>query len=635
MAKKKDDYDIQIKRDLEGVRQNPWMYIGNVEDGTGFHHMLMEVLDNSVDEYMAGHCDKISVCLHKDGSASVSDNGRGIPTYYIKEEKMTALEAVLTILHAGGKFDKKAYAVSGGLHGVGVSVVNALSARLKAIVRKSGKEYSVAYEKGKKVDGMNEKGGKGKGTTIRFAPDLDMFKGVKVFDANIVIKKLRELSFLCRGLNIDFIDERTGQKESFESDKGLKDFVEFLAPSNLMDEPVDFTQEVKIGEIKILTNVGFSWLEGSDDVETIECYTNNIPNRDGGSHLVGFKAAMTRTINGYIASSDLPKSLKISLSGDDIREGLVAIISIRHPDAKFSSQTKEKLVSEDARTAVESVVASKLMDYLNKNPAIAKKVITRCVNAYKAREAAKKAKEAVKKSILKEGGILLPGKLTDCSLKDPELCEIFIVEGNSAGGSCKQGRNREFQAVLPLRGKVLNIEKSEFSKMMSNKELAALITAIGTGIGRNIDLSKLRYNKVIILCDADVDGSHIRSLLLTFFFRQMPQLIESGHVYVGRPPLYRINYRGNSYYLNNDRELNKFVKERNFKGKVQRFKGLGEMNPEQLWETTLNPNTRKLLRVEINDYLEADRIFGILMGKSVELRKEFIEENSSNANLDI
>jgi len=633
--KKKDSYDdIKVLKGLEGVVQNPGMYIGNTEDGTGYHHMIMEVFDNSVDEFMVGHCDKIVVSLHKDGSASVADNGRGIPVKYMKEEKMTALEAVLTKLHAGGKFDKKAYAVSGGLHGVGVSVVNALSTRLRATVRRDGKEYTVAYEKGKKVAGVDEKTGKGRGTTIRFVPNNNIFHHVIKFDGERVKQKLRELSFLCKGLTIEFIDEKAKDKEVFGSDEGISNFVEFLAPGKLLTKPFEFTQEVGNGS-KIVVDVAFQWLDSAEDDEILQCYTNNIPNPDGGSHVVGFKTAITRTVNGFIASSDLPKSLKISLSGDDIREGLIAVLSIRHPNPKFSSQTKEKLVSEDARTAVESTVAEKLMDYLEKNPPLSKKIVTRCVNAFKAREAAKKAKEAVRKSVLKDGGMLLPGKLADCSSKDPEICEIFIVEGDSAGGSAKQGRDRMFQAILPLRGKVLNIEKNEFSKMMSNKEIGNLITAIGVGIGRSIDLAKIRYNKIIIMTDSDVDGSHIRALLLTFFFRQMPQLIMNGNIYVAQPPLYRIDIRGKSYYLKDDKSLKDFIKEKKFKGNIQRFKGLGEMSPTQLWNTTMDPKTRELVKMEITDYLEADRIFGILMGKAVEPRRMLIEEGALKARLDI
>lgn len=627
----KNDYEITALEGLEAVRKVPGMYIGGIEDGSGYAHMLMEVLDNSVDEFMAGCCDTIIITLHKDGSASVSDNGRGIPIYYMKKEKMTALECVLTKLHAGGKFDKNAYSISSGIHGVGVSVVCGLSARLRATVKKDGKEYSVVYEKGKKVSGVDEKPTRGNGTTIRFAPDLTIFKKVVEFNTERIKQKLRELSFLCKKLNIKLIDERTNEKVEFNNESGISNFVKFLAPGKLLAEPFEFTQEVD----KIIVDVAFQWLDGAGDDEILQCFTNNIPNPDGGSHMIGFKSAVTRTINGYIIGSDLPKSLKISLSGDDIREGLIAVLSIRHPNPKFSSQTKEKLVSEEARTVVEGIIAEKLMDYLEKNPTTAKRIITRCVNAYKAREAAKKARETVRKSVLKDGGIILPGKLTDCSSKNPEECELFLVEGQSAGGSCKQGRSREFQAVLPLRGKVLNIEKSEFSKMMNNKEITALITAIGVGIGKNINMAKLRYNKIIILCDADVDGSHIRTLLLTFFFRQMPQLIEGGHIYVGQPPLYKVIYRGNTHYIKNDSQLNEFIKEKNFKGNVQRYKGLGEMGAQQLWDTTLNPETRSLLRMEIDNYLEADKIFGILMGKAVDLRKEFIEENSLKAKLDI
>jgi len=634
----KNEYKIQALENLEAVREVSGMYIGNTQDGTGLHHLFFEILDNSVDEYLAGHCNKISITLYKDGSISVLDNGRGIPTYYMPEKKMSALEVVMTTLHAGGKFkNNNNYKISGGLHGVGISVSVALSSRLRVIVKKDGKEYTMAFEKGKKIEEFSEKSIKSKetGTFIRFVPDTTIFTNVIDFDSNIIERKLRELSYLCRGLEIEFINELSKTKKIFGGDNDISGFIEHLAPSSLLDKPIVFTDISN----DITIDVGLQWLEGGSEIEIARYFTNNIPNPDGGSHSFGFKSALTRTINNYISSSDLPKTLKVSLSGDDIREGLISVVSIRHPDPKFSSQTKEKLVSEDARNAVESIVSHNVMRYLEQNPPTAKKIVTQCINAHKAREAAKKAREATRKSVFKDGGSILPGKLADCSSRDPDECELFVVEGNSAGGSTKQGRDRRYQAVLPLRGKVLNVEKCEFQKMMANEELNNLITASGVGIGKGFNLNKLRYGKIIILCDSDVDGSHIRTLLLTFIFRQMPQLIINDNIYIAQPPLYRITYRRNHFYIKNERELKTFVEDNNLKTgsfKLQRFKGLGEMSPEQLWNTTLDPERRTLLKVTIENYVEADKIFSILMGNQVEPRKDFIVENAINVkNLDI
>lgn len=1060
------EYKITTLEGIDAVRKLTGMYLGDPENGQALHHMLMEVIDNSVDEYLSGYCDKIVVTLHKDNSASVADNGRGIPTYFMPEKNMSATEVIFCTLHAGGKFDKENYNISGGLHGVGVSCTNAVSARLKVVIYRDGKEYSMAFEKGRKVEELSEKNisSKKSGTFIRFGPDLTIFKNVTKFDPLIIEQKIRELSYLCRGLELEFINEHTGTKKIFSSDNNISDFVEHLAPGPLVEKPMVFTDD----KTNISIDVALQWLADGSDTEISRYFTNNIPNMDGGSHAVGFKTALTRTINNYIANSDLPKTLKISLSGDDIREGLISVVSIRHPDPKFSSQTKDKLVSEDARSFVDTVVSNYMSNFLEQNPALAKKIVTRCVSAFKAREAAKKAREATRKSLMKDGSCVLPGKLADCSSKDPAECELFIVEGDSAGGcfsantlislpngleitfedlvedykngkehfcytinngkisigkitnpritrknatviklimdngssiictpdhllmkengeyvkakdslsislkplyrrisgwkkgqikgyemfwseydnkwkythiisdfyniqnkiystkfgencrhhvdfnktnnyptniirmsnenhfelhrnclehtlhrpdvkeksklvkqtlefrekmskkmsepaiskmlserakkqwedeeykafmvskwkefydsneeyreqnnktlyenqkeywnseqnrkkqsvkikqyfeknpdakennrqkaieeweneellewrkektkeqwtdgfrakrkeaynrtyykhtiefmkhvldttgsiddydsqrkengsrnllkkdtfvtrffdgdeelmmdainnynhkvvkiiqleekmdvydlevpgthnfalasgifvhnSAKQGRNREFQAILPLRGKVLNVEKCEFQRMIANEELTNLITAMGVGIGKNLNPDNLRYDKIIINTDSDVDGSHIRTLLLTFFFRQMPQLIYNGNIYIAQPPLYRLEWRRNAYYLKDDNMLRAFAKEKGIAPgqlKIQRFKGLGEMSPEQLWETTMNPETRTLLRVVIDDFVEADRIFNILMGTQVEPRKEFLVEHALSArNLD-
>ncbi len=637
MTKNNDYNEITVLKGLEKVRKNFGMYVGNHESGQGLHHLLWEVLDNSVDEYMAGFCSKIVVVLHKNGSCSVEDNGRGIPIKYMKSEKKTALEVALTELHAGGKFsDSKSYNYSGGLHGVGISCVNALSSKLDALVRRNGKEYTISFSKGIKTEDFSERNIRSKvsGTIIRFVPDLSIFKKVIKFDATIIKARLRELSFLCSELSIEFINEFKKERAVFNSQNGLSDFIKELKTSELLDIPLVFTETKN----RIFVDISLQWSADSES-EICRCYTNNVPNMDGGSHMLGFKTGMTRTINNYINSSDLPKTLKVSLSGDDIREGLVSVVSIRHPDPKFSSQTKDKLVSEDARTAVESVISDKLMRYLEQNPAMAKKIVTSCINAYKAREAARKAREAVRKSSMSSGG-LLPGKLADCQERDPDKCELFICEGDSAGGSCKQGRDRRFQAILPLRGKILNVEKSEFRKMMSSEEITNLIKAIGAGIGRTFNPKKIRYGKIILLMDSDVDGAHIRTLLLTFFFRQMPQLIMNGNIYIARPPLFKAAIRGRSNYLLDEKELAVFMNNLDDKTKkmvkLQRYKGLGEMNPGQLWETAMDPEVRSMSQVTIDNPIEADKIFSILMGNQVEPRKDFIIDHALNVSrLDI
>lgn len=723
-----ESYDkITHLKSLAPVRQTPGMFVGNTENGDALYHILWEVLDNSMDEFMNGHGDRIVVTLHKDGSVSVEDYGRGIPVAYDKAERKSGLELALTELHAGGKFDKKNYRYSGGLHGVGVSVTNALSKWLKVTVWRNGNEYSMTFECGRKTQDLSEKPHRGKrtGTLVRFAPDPEMFKNISSYEAERIKIKLRDLSFLSHGLTMEFVDEAGGASETYPGESNISDFVKYLAKKPLISDPI----VVSGTDSEIEMDMVMQWFDDSSEEEICRCYTNTVYNPDGGTHLIGFRSALTRTINTYIEAADLPKTMKISLSGDDIREGLVSVVSIRHPDPKFSSQTKDKLVSDNARAAVEGVLSEKLMTYLELNPVVAKKIVSRCVAAFKAREAARKARDAIRKTDMKGAVGFLPGKLADCQEKDPAKCELFLVEGQSAGGSAKQGRNRAFQAVLPLRGKVLNIEKCEFKKMMANEELANLITAIGIGIGRQIDMAGLRYGKIVIMTDSDVDGSHIRTLLLTFFYRQMPQLVENGHVFIAQPPLYKAKRGKREFYLKNEASLHSFVvggaveeikitdsvgkitegrklrdlmmemfrygkmfqklvegEERGSldtdsanilkmlrkqfgtlgvppiaivgdetvqvqdfgqlvgyvdrlgrKGlQIQRYKGLGEMNPEQLWETTLNPVTRTMLQVKIDDYLETDKIFNILMGNQVDLRKDFITNNTCLvSNLDV
>lgn len=664
----KKQQKIKVLKGLQAVRENPGMYIGNTDNGDALHHLLHELMDNSVDEFMAGRCDEVTVTLHKDSSVSVEDNGAGAPTHHMPKERKSALEVIFTVLHSGGKFDKENYQYSGGLHGIGVSAVNAVSEFLDVTVWRGGREYSMSFERGKKSKDLIEKRGRaGKsGTLVRFKPDDQVFKHVTEFNSDRVVRKLRELSYLCQGLRINLFDERDdSNSHRFDGHDGTAGFVRHLAPGPLVGEAVSVSKAYK----KILVDVSFQWT--ADDKELWRCYTNNIPNADGGTHLVGFRSALTRAVNGYIAESkSLSKSLKKKLSGDDIREGLIAVVSVRHPKPNFNSQTKVKLVSEDARLAVDRTVFEAVNVHLEENPSAAKAIVQRCVIASQAREAARKAREMTKrKSVLGNGGFTLPGKLADCQERDPAKCELFIVEGDSAGGSAKQGRDRRSQAILPLRGKILNIEKAEFRKVMENGELSALITALGVGIGRTLDLSGLRYGRIIIMTDADVDGSHIRTLLLTFFFRQMPQLIAEGHLYIAQPPLFKVTIRKKSHYLPDQASLATFLEDHGYvdpkaiaaevkkmaRGKLvgkalkdavaaeldrkmkevrktlnlQRFKGLGEMNPEQLWETTMNPDTRSMPQVKIGNYLEADRILGILMGDQVEPRRRFIMENSA------
>ncbi len=626
---------IHVLKGLEAVRKRPAMYIGDV-GVRGLHHLVYEVVDNSIDEALAGYCKNIEVTINKDGSVSVLDDGRGIPVDIHPEEKKSALEVVMTVLHAGGKFDKRVYKVSGGLHGVGVSVVNALSEWLVAEVYRDGKIYRQKYERGVPVTpveivGTTEK----RGTKVTFLPDKLIFKNIK-FDFERLAERMRELAFLNPDVTITLEDKRTGQKEVYHYEGGIVQFVKYVnSTKKPLHQDVIYISGEKEG---IYVDVGIQYTDEYTD--TILSYVNDINTIEGGTHVSGFKSALTRTLNTYAQKNNLLKS-KIELTGDDFREGLTAIISIKVPEPQFEGQTKTKLGNSEVKSIVESIVSDGLMEYLEKNPSTAKKILEKCIRAAEAREAARKARELVRrKNALDSGG--LPGKLADCSINDPELTEIFIVEGDSAGGSAKQARDRQFQAILPIKGKILNVEKARLHKILENQEIRAIVQALGTGIGdEDFDPDKVRYGKIILMCDADVDGSHIRTLLLTFFYRYMRELIEAGRVYIAQPPLYKIKKGKIEFYAYSDEERDEIMerlKQEKEPGEIviTRFKGLGEMNPEQLWETTMNPEKRTLLQVTIENAAEADRIFSILMGSDVEPRKEFIEKNAKFVrNLDI
>ncbi len=633
--------NIQVLEGLEAVRKRPAMYIGDTGQ-RGLHHLINEVVDNSIDEALAGHCDHVTVSINVDGSMTITDNGRGIPVDMHPKYNIPAVEVVLTKLHAGGKFDKDTYKVSGGLHGVGVSCVNALSTVFRAEIHRDGKIYSIEFEKGITTKPLSIIGETDKrGTVIHFYPDASIFTQTTEFKFNIIADRMRELAFLNPQISIDLIDEREEDselgKETYHFEGGVSDFVKYLdeARETHMPEPIYITGEVEGVPVELALQYNSSY------TENVHSYVNNINTREGGSHVSGFRRALTRSLKSYAEKSGIIKSnSKITISGEDFREGLTAVLSVKVAEPQFEGQTKTKLGNSEVQSAVEVTVYDQLNEYLEQNPKTAKKVIEKVVLAAEAREAARKARQLVqRKSVMSGGG--LPGKLADCSIKDPEHCEIYLVEGDSAGGSAKMGRNRSFQAILPLRGKILNVEKAKINKILENKEIQAMITAFGTGVGHGegeFDVEKLRYHKIIIMTDADVDGSHIRTLLLTFFYRYMRPLIDNGHMYIATPPLYRITTNKNIEYAWDDATRDKIIndlKKRKKKFDVSRYKGLGEMNPEQLWETTMDPETRTLQKVNIESAAGADKMFSILMGDEVPPRREFIERNARYAKIDI
>ncbi len=630
---------IQVLRGLEAVRKRPGMYIGSTS-GRGLHHLVYEVVDNSIDEAMAGYCTRVQVWIHPDNSITVEDDGRGIPVDIHPTEKVSGVELAMTRLHAGGKFDKDSYKVSGGLHGVGVSVVNALSERLDVEVWRDGNRWRQSFVRGDKLGDLEKLApAEGSGTRVTFKPDTEIFTEL-VYKFEILSSRLRELAFLNRGLGIAIHDERPGdsQEEFFQYEGGLAEYVEYLRGSRVsVHEKVLYFEADKPEaelELALQYDTGF--------VENTHTFVNNINTHEGGTHVTGLKAALTRTINDYAKKNNLLKKADDSLSGDDVREGLTCVLSVRVMEPQFEGQTKTKLGNSEVRGAVETAVNENLAIWLDENPKAAKSIIEKSLQAARAREAARNARELARKKNALEGGVL-PGKLADCSLNDPSMTEIFIVEGDSAGGSAKQGRDRSFQAILPIKGKILNVERARIDRILSNAEIRAMITAIGAGIKDDFDLDRARYHKIIIMTDADVDGAHIRTLLLTFFFRQMRELIESGYIYIAQPPLYRVAKGKKEYYAYSEDQREEIVgRLTNGKGSdsrglnIQRYKGLGEMNPGQLWNTTMDPDSRTIFQVTMEGEAEAGDIFSRLMGEDVEPRRKFIEKNARYVrNLDV
>jgi len=650
MSSEYDSSSIQILEGLEAVRKRPGMYLGDPHDGSALHHCIWEVVDNAVDEHLAGYNPTVEVILNPDGSVTVRDHGRGIPVDIHKEEGVSAAQVIMTKLHAGGKFDNEAYKVAGGLHGVGVSAVNAVSEYLKLKIYKSGRIYTQEYERGNPLHDLQEGGDTSeKGTEISFKPDLTIFSDVVDFDFEQINTRLRRTAFLNAGLEIKFLDARKEGAEVIRHkyDGGLKEYVEWMNANReaLHSEPVHILGSRVGDKGEVHVEVALQWTAAYS--ESIHCFTNIIHNADGGTHLSGLRSALTKTINSYAQSRNLLKSSS-GLSGEDIREGISAVVSIKHPDPSFNAQTKAKLVTSEVQGIVEAVINEKLKEYMEENPSAAKAVVEKAVLSSKAREAARKARELTRRKGVLEGGGL-PGKLADCQSKDPSECEIYLVEGDSAGGSAKTGRDRRIQAILPLRGKILNVErqKSNIAKVFQNQEIQTIIRAFGAGVGNNEDdegafnPSKLRYSKIIIMTDADVDGAHIRTLMLTFLWRFMKKAIMDGHVFIAQPPLYQVSKGRSTQYAYSDAQRDEIIEQfkdgnENAKIGIQRYKGLGEMNPEQLWDTTMNPDTRTMLQVTVKEAEETDRLFEILMGEDVPDRRAFIERNAKEVtNLDI
>ena len=634
-----DAGQIQVLKGLEAVRKRPGMYIGSTSS-RGLHHLVFEVVDNSIDEALAGFADRVDVIIHADNSIRVSDNGRGIPVDVHPTEKIPGVELAMTVLHAGGKFDKDTYKVSGGLHGVGVSVVNALSEKLEVWVKRDGHEHYMAFERGitsSKLRAMRKVAKNDTGTTVWFKPDPTIFTEL-TYDADILIGRLRELSYLNKGVTITFSDEREtpAHGETFHAKGGLREFVTYLNKGKKTLHPdvmyIETSRDDIAIELAIQYNDGYN--------ENVFSFVNNINTIEGGTHLTGFKSALTRVVNQYAQKGNFLKKADFTLTGEDVREGMTAVLSIKVREPQFEGQTKTKLGNSEAEGAVRSAVNEFLASYLEEHPRSANSVVEKAVSAARAREAARKARDLTRKRSALDSGIL-PGKLADCSLSEPSLCELYLVEGDSAGGSAKQGRDRQYQAILPLRGKIINVEKARIDKVLSNEEIRTIITAIGTGIKDDFQVDQARYHKIIIMTDADVDGAHIRTLLLTFFFRQMRELIEAGYVYIAQPPLFRVAKGKDEFYAYDESERDTYMERLgNGDGRgsvaVQRYKGLGEMNKEQLWDTTMNPERRTLLKVDMEDAVEADRIFQMLMGDDVEPRRLFIETNARFVrNLDI
>ncbi len=625
----KDDYtakNITALGNIEAIRKRPGMYIGST-GCQGLHHLAYEVIDNSIDEAMAGYCTKIKVKINKDNTLTITDDGRGIPVDIHPKFNKPAIEIILTKSHTGGKFDKDSYKVSGGLHGVGLSVVNALSEEFNVTIKKHNKIYTQDYKKGFPVTELKVIGNTEEtGTEVTFKPDPEIFTELN-FQFDILSSRLRELAFLNKGILILLKDERTDKKKKFQYDGGIISFVEHLNQNKGPIHPVIHFEKEKEN---IIVEVAIQYTNAYN--ENVFTFVNNINTIEGGTHLSGFKAALTRTINNYTESN---KISDFKLSSNDVREGITAVLSLKVPEPQFEGQTKTKLGNSNIKGIVDSLVSTGLGTFLNENPKIAKEIIEKALRAAKAREAARKARELVRRKSILEGSTL-PGKLADCSNQDPEKCEIFVVEGDSAGGSAKQGRNREFQAILPLRGKILNVEKARLNKILKNNEIVAIITALGTGIGEEFDASKLRYHKIIIMTDSDVDGAHISILLLTFFYRYMKELIERGHVYLAQPPLYLVKKGRAEKYVQTEKELRKVIDKMGGGISLQRYKGLGEMNPQQLWETTMDPETRTLKQITIEDAVEADTMFTTLMGEKVSPRRKFIQQHAKEVvNLDI